>query len=232
MLKRVTLHIALLGIFYTGVAQQSPNSTAEQSDNGEKNGLSVKKEEATTPWQQDEEEGHYRSYHGVLTHNLSSCMPGKVEDIKPGQTKDVPCECIGIVHAIQQPAEQACDDEFFKTGDREKWIECGEHLPSCKQITDSASYRDLWGKRYRRRCQTYCKDNHCGCCDDGSGGRNNRAGNFVNMQLIMRMVSLQAPPPIMVSKSGIGCSVDQVRTVIYPATLGDAFYQTMRILLK
>ncbi len=138
------------------------------------------------PRPQTEVEG-YENYHGTPTHSIHNCIPGKVRDGRKGQTKNVPCECLDMVEKVQTPKVQACDEKYERDSDRKAWMACREEVPHCSQIVESG-HQDFWGIGFRFRCQTYCKDQNCECCDDGRKDRNQARHHGIMMA---HMLSLQ-----------------------------------------
>lgn len=173
--------------YFTPVYAQEARQQAEPETKAR-----AEKEKSYTDFGLEEANGDYRDIHGRSTHGNSSCIPGKAGTGSVVSVKDVPCECLGVVNAVQEPARQACDDVYAVDRNKKKWYQCYAAIPACSLISDSPQYSELWGARYRMRCQTYCKDKKCQCCDDGSSRKN--AAIVGQVPKVVMMVTLQPVP--------------------------------------
>ncbi len=139
------------------------------------------------PRQQDQGEEGFTNFHGTPTHNIHNCIPGRVNKGFKGQTRNVPCECLHMVEKAQSPLIAACDDKYAQDDNKKAWMACREAVPHCSRIVERG-FQEFWGENYRFRCQTYCKDQNCECCDDGRKEKNQARHHGI---MVVHMLSLQ-----------------------------------------
>lgn len=182
--------------------------------------------------QSDDSQG-YRSFDGRDTHSIPFCLPGKVGSNPvsvPGEeAKGTPCECLDMVDRVQNPLRQACQEEYLRTGNFQLMMDCMSKIKMCRDIV-ARGHNEFWGPNKRHRCQTYCYEQNCKCCDEGNAEGN--AWNLLHRTLVARLFAWESVPLVQEDTSvEVGCASGGA-FVLKPPTPAGILYASVSHLLR
>lgn len=159
----------------------------------------------------------YRNFLGTDTFTVEYCMPGRVEKGFKGQTKAVPCGCVGMYQNYWEKQARACDmqTEFRSAA----WKDCHSSIEGCVEFLRHGGSSDLYGKDNMLRCQSYCYESHsCKCCDSGVAMRRQQVWHRLTLA---GMIALK--PGLRILKRSEACN-EWVVFSYNPTQPADLFY--------
>ena len=217
LMKRLTIAVCALLLADVALQAQKKGSPGERSLGGKKAADKSPKPQAAEP---EARHGELLNFSGTDTWDVHSCIPGKVETGKKGQSKNVPCGCIGMIHAVQKQHREECEKKGIGT---QAWRDCMMATPPCSRIIQTG-YGSYWGKERRSRCQTYCYHTRCQCCDDGMAWQRMERMHRLSLVAMVALKShLQALP------RSLAC--EEWRVAAYqPLSPSDLFFTAISLL--
>ncbi len=152
---RVMVIVSFLFFLATSFGQQP--RVAPRGD--DKKGSEKKKEKKERKHQV------FRNHWGDDTFNVEYCLPGRLEDGRKGQTKGVPCGCVGMYTLYWESAADECNMSHDRKSDA--WKDCQKSIKGCSEFMEHGGDSGIWTANEQLKCQVYCYEKQsCRCCDD------------------------------------------------------------------